>query len=443
MRRLPLLAALVLLAPGPLLAMGGAPPEEAAAPVAAAVPTVTVEPAAMAEVQRRVPLSGTLVARTEVQVYPQVEGLEIVSLGAEAGDRVEKGQELARLSDATVQAELDQAAAELQRATAGVSQAQSQISSAEAALIQAVTALERARSLRQSGSGTQASLDQAIAAEAAAQATAINAREGLAVAQATEAQARVAREIAQLNLDRTRIVSPVEGRVASRSAQLGGIASAASGAMFTLIADGSIEFQGEVIETDLPQLRPGQPAELQVAGVGPVTGRVRQLPAAVDATTRLGLVRIELDHDDRLLAGLFSSGDIITDRHEAVTVPASAILADGSGSHVQVVAEGVVETRAVDAGLLWQDRREIRKGLAAGEAVIARAGAFFTTGDRVNATTGSLDAPAVASAEPAAQPAAATPSVGLATPAAAATIEKDMPPATEPVAPAAQPGAQP
>ena len=92
MRRLSLLAALVLLAPGPLLAMGGAPPEETAAPVAAAVPTVTVEPAAMAEVQRRVPLSGTLVARTEVQVYPQVEGLEIVSLGAEAGDRVEKGQ---------------------------------------------------------------------------------------------------------------------------------------------------------------------------------------------------------------------------------------------------------------------------------------------------------------------------------------------------------------
>ena len=97
------------------------------------------------------------------------------------------------------------------------------------------------------------------------------------------------------------------------------------------------------------------------------------------------------------------------------------------------------------AGVPEPSRRPSAGGRSTGvpASLIARAGAFFTTGDRVNATTGNLDAPAVASAEPAAQPAAATPSVGLATPAAAATIEKDMPPATEPVAPAAQPGAQP
>ena len=163
----------------------------------------------------------------------------------------------------------------------------------------------------------------------------------------------------------------------------------------------------------------------------------------MDATTRLGLVRVALDHDERLLTGLFSSGDIITDRHDAVTVPASAILADASGSRVQVVADGVVETRPVDAGLLWQERREIRDGLAAGETVITRAGAFFTTGDRVNATTGDLDAPAVASAQPAAQPAVAPPAAALATPAAAATIEAAVPIPTEPVARAAQAGAQP
>ncbi|MBB1490392.1 MULTISPECIES: efflux RND transporter periplasmic adaptor subunit [unclassified Paracoccus (in: a-proteobacteria)] len=394
MRRLSLIAALFLLAPAAALPMGGAPPEQpAAGQVQAALPTVTIAAAAPAEVQRRVPLSGTLVARAQVQVYPQVEGLEIVALGAEPGDRVEAGQELVRLSDTTLRAQLAQADAELQRAVASVAQAQSQISSAEAALTQAVTALERAQSLRQSGSGTQASLDQAVVAEASARAAAASVREGLAVAQAVEAQARAAREIAQLNLDRTRITSPVEGRVASRNAELGTIASAAAGPMFILIADGSIEFQGEVIETDLPLLQPGQPVELEVAGVGRVEGRVRQLPAAVDATTRLGLVRVGLDYDDRLLTGLFASGDIITERREAVTVPASAILADASGERVQVVTDGTVETRAIDAGLLWQDRREIRAGVAAGETVIARAGAFFTTGDRVNVTTDSLDAP--------------------------------------------------
>lgn len=379
--------------PAAAIAMGDPPPQ--ATTPAAALPAVTVEAARLAEVQERVPLSGSLVAREIVQVSPLIEGHEILSLGAEPGGRVEKGQELARLSAATLTALLAQASAELQRAAAGVAQAESQIASAEAALTQAVTVLDRARSLRQSGSGTQATLDQAVAAEASAQAAAATAREGLAVARAAEAQARAARDIAQLNLDRTVIVSPVDGRVVSRKAQLGAIGSVAGGPMFTLIADGSIEFEGEVLETALPRLRAGQPVELEVAGVGPVTGRVRQLPAAVDPTTRLGLVRVELPEDPDLLTGLFASGDIIVERREAITVPAAAILADAGGERVQVIAEGVVETRTVVAGLIWQGRREIVTGLAAGESVIARAGAFFRSGDRVKAVAQPPDAAAV------------------------------------------------
>ena len=49
----------------------------------------------------------------------------------------------------------------------------------------------------------------------------------------------------------------------------------------------------------------------------------------------------------------------------------------------QVVADGRVETRAVQAGAIWQGRREILSGLQPGEQVITRAGAFFRDGDRV------------------------------------------------------------
>lgn len=405
MRLSPVLAVVLAgVAAGPSLAA-----DDIAAPsaVAATIPTVTVATATRAEVQGRVPLSGTLVARQVVQVYPQVAGLEIEALSAEPGDRVTRGQELARLSDATVAAQLAQADAELQRAVAGISQAESQISSAEAARTQAVTALERARALRRSGSGSQAALDQAVAAEAAAQAQAASANDGLAVARATQAQAQAARDIAQLNLDRTRIVAPVDGRVTARGAQLGGVASAAGDPMFTLIADGTIEFEGEVIESALPDLQPGDPAELQVAGVGRISGEVRQLPAAVDPTTRLGLVRVALPPDDRLLTGLFASGDIITVRREAVTVPSTAVLSDGEGERVQVVRDGVVDTRPVTGGLLWQGMREILDGLAEGEQVITRAGAFFSSGDAVNAVTAAAPGTAAAAADPNAAPEAA------------------------------------
>ena len=50
---------------------------------------------------------------------------------------------------------------------------------------------------------------------------------------------------------------------------------------------------------------------------------------------------------------------------------------------MQVVRDGRVETREIRAGLIWRDKREILEGLEPGEQVIARAGAFFSDGDRV------------------------------------------------------------
>mgnify|MGYP002712585600 CR=1 FL=1 len=123
------LAPLMLVPAGPARA---ADPEPAAA-VAAIVPTVTVTRATVSPVQQRVPVSGTLVARAEVQVYPQVSGYEINELLVEVGDRVTAGQPLARLSDTTLRAQLAQAEAELARASAAIAQAESQIASADAA----------------------------------------------------------------------------------------------------------------------------------------------------------------------------------------------------------------------------------------------------------------------------------------------------------------------
>ena len=151
----------------------------------------------------------------------------------------------------------------------------------------------------------------------------------------------------------------------------------------TMVDKGEIELAGDVIETALNGLKPGDPAEIAVAGVGPVTGKLRLLPASVDPMTRLGLARIALDPDPRLRVGLFAQGWIVTERREALTVPLTAILADAKGERVQVVRNGVVETRPVRGGLIWQGRREVLEGLKPGEQVVARAGAFFADGDRL------------------------------------------------------------
>src|SRR5690606_7568038 len=327
------------------------------------LPVVTLATARQDWIEARVPVPGSLVARQEVQIHALVSGHEITTIDAEGGDRVEEGQVLARLSEDVLAAQLAQAEAEYQRALAGVSQAESQIASAEATLTQAVAALERTRSLRKSGNASQAVLDQAIATEASARAASASASDGLGVARAALALAEAARSIAQLNLDHARITAPVDGVVVARTARLGAIPGGGGDPLFTLIAGGEVELEADVIETALTQLKPGDPAEIEVAGLGKVAGKMRLVPAAVDPVTRLGQARIALDPDPRLRPGLFASGWIITERRQALTLPSSAILADASGERVQVVKDGRIESRPVRAGLLSQGRREILEGV--------------------------------------------------------------------------------
>ncbi|MFV0294058.1 MAG: efflux RND transporter periplasmic adaptor subunit [Paracoccus sp. (in: a-proteobacteria)] len=350
-----------------------------------AAQAVSVVAASMMPIEVRIPVSGSLVARQEALVYPRVSGFEVTEILAEVGDDVMRGQVLARLSDETLKAQLAQAQAEAQRASAAVGQAQSQIDSAEATLAHTVSALDRARQLQRGGSATQAALDQAVADEAATRATLASARDGLAVAHAARATADAAADIARLNLERIDIVAPVDGVVTARSAQIGALGGTGGEPMFTIVSQGEVEWQADVVETALGQLNVDDPAIVAVAGMGEISGRVRLLPASVDPATRLGTLRIVLDSDKPLTTGLFASGWVIADRHEGVGVPLTAILSGPDGDVVQVVdAGGVIETRKVLAGAIWQGQREILSGVTEGETVISRAGAFFRDGDQIS-----------------------------------------------------------
>jgi RND family efflux transporter MFP subunit len=179
------------------------------------------------------------------------------------------------------------------------------------------------------------------------------------------------------------VVAPERGVVIERNARVGAIASAVGDPLFRVIADGEVELEAEVIETMLPRIQAGDPAEVRVAGLGEVAGTVRLVSPEVDPQTRLGTVRISLDRDADLRVGSFARGRILTERREAVTVPATAVLSDEDGAFVQVVLDGAIETRPVTTGILAGDDWEITDGLKEGEAVLARAGAFFQSGDRV------------------------------------------------------------
>lgn len=369
------------------LCAASALPVIAQAPVEAApsvhLATVTVAEVSTREVIGRVPVSGTLLPRDEVLIYPQVNGYTIESLNVDIGAQIEKGDVLATLNNRTLTAQQAQAQAEHARAEAAISQAGSQITSAAAGAEQANSALNRTQALFEAGSATQSNLDQAIAAARTSDAGLASAKDGLLVAEAQLKQAQAQLDIAVLNLDHATLRSPVTGLVSVRSGQIGAIASSGGDPIFRIITGGVLEIEAEVVETALGDISIGDTAQLTIASVGSATGTVRQISPIVDQLNRLGKIRIETDAQG-LREGLFASGWIITATRNSPTVPAAAVLTDAQGTYVLVSNDGLIEKRSVTVGLIWDGAREILSGVTLGELVIAKAGAFFGDGDRIN-----------------------------------------------------------
>ena len=359
------------------------PMNETAPAARSLAPKVTVIRAAEREIVERAVVTGTLVAREEILVVPEIEGQRVTELLVEEGDTVRQGEVLARLSRDVIETQLLQNAAALARADAAIAQAKSQIVQAEASQIEASQALERARILFGSGNTTAAILEQRVSAARSAEGRLSAARDALRIAEADKAASEAQRRELQWRLSRTDVKAPAAGIVSRRNARVGATASAAGDPMFRLIAGGRIELEGEIAETQLPRVREGAAAEVAIEAGRGVEGRVRSVLPEVDRATRLGKVRIALPKDAALRIGSFARGTVELARRTGVAVPLSAVLHTAKGPVVQVVADGKVETRAVRIGLSAEGFVEIAKGLAAGDAVVRRAGSFLRDGDPV------------------------------------------------------------
>ncbi len=364
------------------------------------VPTVTVVTPERAEVVGQVPVSGTLVAQEEVLVYPQVNGFTIERLLAQVGDSVAAGQLLATLNTRTLVVQVAQAEAEMARIDAAIRQSESQIATAQAALTQAEAQLARTQSLRETGTATQATLDDATAAALTARAGLASANDGLAVTRAQRTQSQAQLDLAALNLDHAQITAPAAGIVSARNGQIGAIAASGGEPIFRIIAGGVVDVELQVIESALGEIGIGDPATLSIASVGTVGGTVSRIAPTVDRANRLAIVTVELDTEVTLRPGLFATGTIETARREALTVPTTAVLTEGGSTYVLTVVDGLIVRVDVTAGLIWEARREIVDGLDDDAVVVARAGAFFIDGDAVQ--TMRADAAPRAAADPAA-----------------------------------------
>jgi HlyD family secretion protein len=358
---------------------------EAQAPVKQQnLPSIIVAHATKRDLVDRIIATGTIRPVDEIYVQPLVDGLSIDRLNVDIGDRVEANAVLAVLSSDSLLLEKSQLEANRAKAEAAVTQTKAQVLEAQANLADALRQRDRAAKLGQSGSGSVSETEKTEAAAQVAQARLDAAKQTVTAGEADIKVVDAQIEDIDLKLTRTGVKTPVAGIVSAKNAKVGAIASGAGNPLFTVIKDGAIELIADLSETDIMKVKPGQKAYLTVAGgARKIEGTVRLVSPTVDPSTRLGSVHVILPGDGPARSGMYASAEIIVEETNALALPLSAVTAGREGSTTRRVEGDIVKQVKIETGIEDSGFIEIVSGLAAGDKVVEKAGAFVRDGDRI------------------------------------------------------------
>ena len=268
-------------------------------------PSYRTEPVSKGDIRQTVTATGTVNPVTTVLVGTQVSGT-IKELFADFNSRVKKGQLIARIDPAFFETQLAQAQANTDRAQAA-------LRDAERILVQNKTLLERN-----------------LVAKNDYEAADTN----YASAKAQLAQARAALQSAQTNLDYTKIYSPVDGIIISRSVDVGQTVAASfqTPTLFTIAQDlTKMQIDTNIAESDIGSIKVGLAVEFPVDAYPDTTftGKVwqkRQAPITVQNVVTYDTV-IQVDNSDLLLMpGMTSNVSIIIEtRRDVIRITNAAL----------------------------------------------------------------------------------------------------------------------
>ncbi len=341
--------------------------------VAAALPvqTITVGTVTQAPLARALVVNGSLAAWDELPVGTEAGGLAIVQVAVEEGDRVTKGQLLAKLDDSVLKAQYAQAVASVAQAEAGIRKSQAMSGTAS-------SDVRRAKELSKNGYISGQVAEQRETTMTAAEADVNVARQNLVTAQAI-ADERAAQ------LAQTEIRAPTDGTVSKRMAKLGNVVAVGE-QLFRMIRENRVELQAEVPEMDLPRLKAGQAATIVINDADPqhFEGKIRLIGATVDPQTRIGMVYIALPEDSALKPGMFVHGQILTGSANVLQVPEDAIVYKDSKPAVFIVdADNRAKLRMIETGTRVNGTVEIVSGVSAGERVALAGAGYLKDNDLV------------------------------------------------------------
>ncbi|RLL54726.1 efflux RND transporter periplasmic adaptor subunit [Mariprofundus sp. EBB-1] len=283
--------------------------------------------------------SGTVTSDHRVSISSRISGY-IRKLSVREGDRVKKGQVLVRVDPVNAKQSLVQA---------------------EAALANATADLKRYELLYKEHATSQQQLDKV--------------RLRYKVARSQAAQARN-------QLGYAEVRSPVNGVVVEKRLSKGDLAQ--PGAMILTLEDpASLLVETYVSEQFVSSIHIGDTVNLEIPSIqSHLIGTVRQVVEAADAVSHQFLVKVALQADSAVHAGMYVQIGFSTGMRKAVVVPSAAVVERSGLQGVYIVdAHKIIHYRQVRTGETSANNKiEILAGLRDGDVIAWDGDPFLQTG---------------------------------------------------------------
>lgn len=346
---------------------------------------VTVEVASVdRNVQVRVFGLGTVEARVLSKVGFEV-GATIVALDADHGDRVDKGQVLARLAAGEQEAKVAKARAAQEIAEVAIRKAEANLEKARAVLAQRQDANRRKQTLAGRDIVSQQVSEEAARDEAVARADVIVAESEIAGAKAQLADARAQLQYEETMLGHRTLAAPYDAIVIERHKEAGSVIKAGD-PIFTLVAVDSYWGLAHVDEARAGFLQEGQRVEARLRSrpQESFVGRVVRIALESDRVTEERRVYLRGENPP---ARVFLGEQVeflitVATLPEALLVPEAAVHGyNGREGRVWTVENGRLAKRLVKLRHRTEDARlEIVGGIPDGARIVTRLGTGFTEG---------------------------------------------------------------
>jgi RND family efflux transporter MFP subunit len=320
-------------------------------------------------------ITGSIQPEKRADLRAEVQAV-VLQVLKENGEKVKRGELLARLDDSSIRESLGSAEEAARASGQSLEQAERQF--------------QRLKTLQAQGMISMQGLEDA------------EIRRNNAQSDQVAAKARVA--TARQALQRTEVRAPFDGVVSDRKVSAGDTAQIGK-ELLKVIDPSSMRFEGLVSANRMAELKVGLPVYFKVNGYAETDfqGTIRRIAVAANATTRQVEVLVDFAgaaHPG--VAGLYAEGHVQSQSVSALMLPESVIQREGDQAYAWAIKDGKLSKISLKLG--ERDERlgdyQVSAGLSAGDLVLRHPTSALQQGRKVELSKPGVVAPGAPVAAP-------------------------------------------